>query len=157
MKTLVKSALCLAVGLLMAASANAQDKKVDPTGKWTWSFEGRNGNTFTSTLMLKMEGDKLTGTVMGRGGRGRRGGNGGGNGGGNAAGQRQRAGTPIEDAKLKGDEISFTVTREFNGNKFVSKYTAKITGDTMKGKISSERNGQTRERDFEAKRETEKK
>lgn len=147
MKTFMKSALGLAAGLLIAVSASAQDSKVDPSGKWTWSFEGRNGNTITSTLMLKMDGDKLIGSVMGRGRRG----------GGNGGGQARANGTPIEDAKLKGNEISFTVTREFNGNKFVSKYTAKITGDTMKGKISSERNGQTRERDFEAKRETEKK
>ena len=88
---------------------------------------------------MKTEGDKLTGTLSapGRGG--------------------QAVDAAIADAKVKGDEISFTVTREFNNTKVTSKYNGKISGDTIKGKIETERNGQTNSRDWEAKRDTEKK
>jgi hypothetical protein len=58
---------------------------------------------------------------------------------------------------VKGDEVSFTVTREFNGNKFTTKYNGKVTADTIKGKTESQRNGETQSRDWEAKRATEKK
>lgn len=134
MKALLKTSLCLAVGLLLAGSATAQDKKIDPNGKWTWTAPGRDGAVRTNVLTLKLEGDKLTGTVSGR-----------------------QQDTAIEEAKIKGDEVSFQVTREFNGNKMVSKYTAKIAGDTMKGKSATDRNGEVQEREFEAKREVAKK
>jgi hypothetical protein len=143
MKTLLKSALCLAVTLLVVPTASAQDKKVDPNGKWTWTTEGRNGQTRTNSVTLKLDGEKLTGTVTGFRGRG----------GGGGAPQD----TAIEDAKIAGNEVSFKVTREFNGNSFVSKYSAKIAGDTMKGKMIFDRGGETMEREFEAKREAAKK
>jgi hypothetical protein len=113
----------------MSVSIRAEDK-ADPTGTWKWSFTGQNGQTFETTAKLKAEGDKLTGTVSGR--------------------NRE---TEIENGKIKGDEISFAVTRERNGNKFTTKYTGKISGDTIKGKSEFERNGETQSRDWEAKRE----
>ena len=149
MKAFLKTSLCLAVGLLLAGSASAQDKKVDPNGKWTWTSEGRDGAMRTNSITLKLEGDKLTGAVTGmRGGRG-----GGGGGAGGGAPQE----TPIEEAKIKGDEITFQVTREGQNGKMVSKYTAKIAGDTLKGKWTLDRNGDVMEREFEAKREAAKK
>jgi hypothetical protein len=122
----------LAVCLLFALglTASAADKKADPTGTWKWSFTGQGGQTRETTLKLKLDGDKLTGTISGRGGE-----------------------TAIEEAKVKGEEISFQVTREFNGNKVVTKYNGKITGDTIKGKMESQRDGQPQSRDWEAKRE----
>jgi len=126
--------------LALGAVVQAQDKKADPTGTWTWTTPGRNGGPDRkSTLKLKVEGDKLTGTLSapGRGG--------------------QSNDSAIADGKLKGDEISFTVIREFGGNKITAKYNGKISDDSIKGKIETERNGQTNSRDWEAKRETEKK
>lgn len=121
-------AICL---LFVTASAlSAADKKADPTGTWKWSFTGQNGQTRETTLKLKLDGEKLSGSVTGRNGD-----------------------TAIDDAKIKGDEISFAVTREFNGNKFTAKYNGKLAGDTIKGKIETERDGETRSRDWEAKRE----
>ena len=119
--------LFLALGL----PAQAADKKNDPTGTWTWSVPGRDGNTREVTGKLKLEGDKLTGSISGR--------------------QNE---TAIEDAKLNGDEISFKVTREFNGNKMVQKFKGKISGDSIKGKIETDRDGETNSRDWEAKRST---
>jgi hypothetical protein len=60
--------------------------------------------------------------------------------------------TAIEDGKFKDGEVSFSVTRERNGQKFTQKYTGKIDGDTLKGKIEFERDGKAETRDFEAKR-----
>jgi len=116
--------------LTLAATANAEDKKADPNGTWKWSFTGQNGQARETTMKLKLEGEKLTGTVSGRNGD-----------------------TAIENANLKGEEISFSVTREFNGNKMTSKYNGKLSGDSIKGKIETERDGEARSRDWEAKRE----
>lgn len=91
------------------------------------------------TLKLKVDGEKLTGTLSSPGRDG------------------QTTETAIADGKVKGEEVSFTVTREFNGNKMVSKYNGKVSADAIKGKIESERNGQPQSRDWEAKRSDEKK
>ena len=90
----------------------------------------RTGRTH---LALKLEGDKLTGklTAPGRGG--------------------QRNETTINDAKLTGADVSFTVVRTFNGNSFTNKYSGTITNGTIKGKIEFVRNGDTQSRDWEAK------
>ena len=59
--------------LLLGAltQAQADDKKVDPSGTYIWTMPGRNGGADrTNTLVLKLEGDKLTGKLSapGRGG-----------------------------------------------------------------------------------------
>ena len=134
---LLKAAAC--AGLVLCAyspvTVQAADK-ADPTGTWTWTTPGRNGNPGRkATLKLKAEGDKVTGKVTSPGRQG------------------AENETEISDGKLKGDEVSFNVTREFNGNKVVMKYNGKVSGDTIKGKVESERNGNPQSRDWEAKRE----
>jgi hypothetical protein len=127
---------CAALALTTVTQVQAQ--KVDPTGTWTWSTPGRQGGSpRQSTLKLKLDGDKVTGTLSTPGRQG---------------GQAREA--SIDNGKLKGDELSFSVTREFGGNSFTSKYTGKISGDSVKGKIETERDGQTATRDWEAKRST---
>lgn len=137
---LTKVALGVILALGMIVPLQAQDKKADPAGTWTWTMQGRNGGPERKvTLKLKVEGDKLTGKISApaRGGESRD--------------------TEIKDGKIKGSEISFTVSRENNGNTFTQKYSGKVTEDTIKGKIEFERNGETRSRDWEAKRATDKK
>lgn len=133
MQRIVSSLFRLAACLLLATTVSAvraEDKPVDPTGTWTWSMTTPNGQTRETTLKLKKEGDKITGTVSGR-----------------------QSDTPIEDVKLTGNEISFKVVRERDGNKFTSKYTGKISGDSIKGKSEfTGQDGETRSRDWEAKR-----
>jgi hypothetical protein len=122
----------LAVGTVVQAA--------DATGTWSWTRPGRNGGAETKmTLKLKADGEKLTGTLSSPGRDG------------------AVTDTAISDGKVKGDEVSFTVTREFNGNKMVSKYNGKVSADSIKGKIESDRGGQTQSRDWEAKREADKK
>ena len=129
---LLKLAACamLILGPLAAHAADA-------SGTWTWSVPGRDGGEARkSTLKLKVDGEKVTGTIAAPGRQG-----------------AQAKDVEISDGKIKGDELSFSVTREFNGNKMTMKYSGKVSGDSIKGKIESERDGNTRSRDWEAKRE----
>ena len=106
-------------------------------GTWTWSTPGRNGGEArTSTLKLKSDGDKLTGKISAPGRQG---------------GEARE--TDIEDGKIKGDEVSFKVVREFNGNKMTQKFNGKLSGDSIKGKMEIDRGqGDPISRDWEAKR-----
>ena len=109
-----------------------KDSKAKVDGTWKWSFTTQNGDKREGSAKLKQEGDKVTGTIAGR----------------------QGNDTEIKDGKIDKDgTLSFTVTREFNGNSMTQKYTGKVEGDTIKGKMETTRDGQTRERDWEAKRE----
>jgi hypothetical protein len=136
--SVVTLGLCAFFVLGLLETVQAQEKKAD--GTWTWTMPGRNGGPERKlTLKLKVEGEKLTGTLTSPGRDG------------------TTSETKIEDGKIKGEEVSFTVTREFNGNKMTSKYKGKVSADTIKGKIESERNGEAQSRDWEAKRTTEKK
>lgn len=134
--------LASAAFLCSVLTVSAEDKKVDPTGTWTWTQQGRGGQgggdgggqPRETVLKITKEGDKLAGTLAGgRGGE-----------------------TKLEDVKLEGDQISFKVTREFQGNSFTSKYSGKVSADSIVGKIEMERDGQTRSRDWTAKRKAEK-
>ena len=107
-------------------------------------------NPRKTTLKLKADGEKLTGTLTQPMGGGRRGGAGG-------AAAAAPEPTPIEisDGKVKGDEISFSVKREFNGNAFVTKYNGKVDGDKITGKIElpARGGGDPQTRDWTATRE----
>ncbi len=64
------------------------------------------------TLKLKLEGDVLTGAMLGRNGQE----------------------TPIQDGTYKDGAVSFKVVRERNGQKITTKYAGKVSDDTIKGK-----------------------
>lgn len=138
MRTLLAAALAVGLGGL----AYAQGAKNDPTGTWKWETEF-GGQKRETVLKLKLEGDKLTGTITG-GGRGGKGGKGGGKGGGEAK---------IEDGTYKNGEVAFSVTREGKDQKVTTKYKAKVEGDAMKGTIEGNFGGKEFKREFEAKRE----
>lgn len=127
----MRGLLVAAVVMGLTATVRA-DEKANPTGTWKWS-NTFNNQTRESTLKLNLEGDKLTGSMLGR--------------------NDQQ--TPIENATYKDGEVSFTVTRERNGQKMTAKYSGKVSGDTIKGKVETERDGQTRSRDWEATRSKE--
>ena len=56
---------------------------------------------------------------------------------------------PIADGKITGDNISFTVTREFGGNTMKWNFTGTVAGDEMKMKREG---GQGEPSEFVAKR-----
>jgi hypothetical protein len=128
MRPWTAAALVLAlVGL--TGQAKADDKKANPTGTWKWTVNF-GGQEREFTLKLKADGEKLTGKFV------------------TADGNE----TDIEDGKFKDGEVTFKVTRERDGNKFVTKYKGKVSGDTIKGESERERDGEVRKRDWEAKR-----
>lgn len=119
----------LSLGCVAAAVMLA----ADVTGKWTAEVQGRGGNTMTVTMNLKADGSNLTGTVSGRNGD-----------------------TDISDGKIEGDNLSFKVVREFNGNQFTQNYKGKLDGDTIHFTVTTEggNRGAGRSREFDAKRAT---
>jgi hypothetical protein len=126
MRRLVVAAVVVAlVGLVSSAQAAE-----NPTGTWKWETNF-GGKARENTLKLKLDGDKLTGSMLGR----------------------DNQEVPIENATFKDDKVSFTYTREFNGQKFTMKYNGTVKGDTITGKSEFEREGQTQSRVWEAKRQ----
>jgi hypothetical protein len=89
---------------LFAISASA----TDVAGTWKASIETPNG-TMENTFVFKLDAGKLTGTVTGQMGE-----------------------APISEGKLDGDNISFAVVRDFNGQQFKITYSGKVNGNEMK-------------------------
>jgi hypothetical protein len=126
MRRLIALTVAVAVvGLALSASA------ADATGTWKWTATIQ-GKTRDSTAKLKQEGDKLSGMYVG--------------------GQSNDE-TPIEDAKISGDKISFKVTRERNGQKFTTAYSGTLKDDTITGTSERERDGQKQSSEWVAKRQ----
>lgn len=117
------------------ASIQAEDTKSDASGTYFWVMPGRAGRPDrTNTLVLKVEGEKVTGTIAmpGRGGG---------------------PGTPsqISEGKLSGADVSFSVVRTYNGTTFTNKYSGTVGNESIKGKVEFNRNGEPQTRDWEAK------
>jgi hypothetical protein len=129
-KSQALAALTLAFGWL-GSSALAADANV--VGTWKSSFTTADGQTIESTLKVKQEGDKLSGTVIGRNGNE----------------------YPMDEVKLTGDQLALKVSRERNGEKVTLKVVATLSGDSLKGKLESNWGGEDRKADWEAKRMTE--
>jgi len=117
--------------VLLTAFISVANAVEDPTGTWKSSVM-LGKKTQDVTIKLKLEGDKLTGTFGG------------------GQGNREAA---ISDGTFKDDLVSFSVTREQKGEKLTQKYTGTVSGDTIKGKVDTERGGKSRTSDWEAKRQ----
>jgi len=128
-----KFAITLAAAFALVLASPAQDKKPSgATGTWKLAFTAPDGNAIAVTLKLKQDGNKLGGLYVGRNGQE----------------------TALDDGgTMKGDEVAFSITRERNGQKIVSKVAGKITGDAFKGKISATVEGQDFSADIEGRRE----
>jgi hypothetical protein len=106
----VAALVLVAVSAGLAAQAPSQAPKVNVTGSWESSIESPQGNA-TSAATYKQEGEKLTGTHVGQ------------------MGELPLSGT------VKGNDISFTITIDAEGQKFILTYTGKVEGDTIKGSV----------------------
>src|SRR5688572_26531445 len=92
-------ALCSVLALSSIPSASAQDKATSATGTWSWTQAGREGAEGRKmTLTLKQDGEKLTGKLSSPGRDG---------------GEARE--TEISEGSVKGSDVAFSVTREFNG------------------------------------------
>jgi len=128
MKRIMNSlVLAFACGMLLmlAGSALAADEPASVAGTWEMTSQGQNG-PMTQTLTIQQDGGTIKGTLTGR-----------------------RGDAPLEGT-VTGNKVSFTVKRQNqNGDTMVMEYTATVEGDSLKGKVHSERFG---DRDFTAKR-----
>ena len=132
MKKLALVAFLLGLfGLIAVNTAVAADKD-DPTGTWKWKTKFGE-KEFEQTLKLELKDGKLSGTMPGFG--------------------KDAKEIKIEDAKFKDGEVSFSVTRTRKDVKTVSKYSGKVSGDTIKGTVIRERDGKEEKSDWEAKKE----
>jgi hypothetical protein len=126
----IRTILLASLVLVLTSAAFADDKKpATADGTWTWKYKLRDGTEGEAKLKLKQDGDKLTGTYI----------------------AREGAETPIEEGKITGDELTFTVNRMVGDQKMKFDYKGKLEGDTITGKIMFGREKPT-PHDWEAKR-----
>jgi hypothetical protein len=112
MKITSKAIRC---AIALAAISLGVSFAADIDGKWTAQVEGRNGPR-TETLMLKASGNTLTGSIEGRGGA-----------------------VQISNGTVDGDQVSFTVVREFRGNQVTQQYKGAFSGGELKLTMSGGR------------------
>jgi hypothetical protein len=125
----MKAILSMALVLGLCGFAGAADK-VDPVG--TWKCEYKIGEQqLTSTLTIKKDGDKLTGTMS-------------------WPNQKE---TNLKDLKLKDGTLTFSAVRKIMDNEIPVEYTFTIDGDKLKGKGAAEFGNQKQEFDINGKRE----
>ena len=105
-------------------------RAADVEGTWKWSNSFGNFQ-FTSTAELKQEGEKVTGKIL----------------------SRRGSDTEIKEGSFKDSKISFNTERERDGEKFVTKYRGKISGDTITGTIRTTYRGEPRTNEWTATRE----
>jgi hypothetical protein len=126
----MKAILSAALVLGLTGLAGARDDKADPVGTWKCSYE-IGGMKRESTLKIKKDGDKITGTMS-------------------WPDQKEQA---LKDLKLKDGELTFSAERMIMDNKITVEYKLKIDGDKLKGKGAADAGGGKVEFDIEAKRE----
>jgi hypothetical protein len=103
--------ITLLAGAVMSLTALA----ADVTGKWSGEQQGRNGPR-TVTFDLKQDGAKLTGSTTG------------------FQGQTQE----ISEGKVEGDNVSWVIKIERNGNEMKMMYSGTVAGGEMKLKVQRE-------------------
>ena len=121
--------LTLALGVCGLAGA-AENKAADPVGTWNCEYE-IGGQQRTSTLEIKKDGDKLTGTMS----------------------WTNQKDEKLRDLKFKDGKLTFSAVRKIMDNEIPIDYTLTIDGDKLKGKGEAEFGGEKREWDIEGKRE----
>jgi hypothetical protein len=126
----MKAILSMALVLGVCGFAGAADDKAEPVGTWKCEYE-IGGQNRTSTLTIKKDGDKLSGTMT----------------------WTDQKDEPLKDVKLKEETLTFSAVRKLMGNEITVEYTLKIDGDKLTGKGAAEFGGEKQEFDFNGKRE----
>ena len=106
-KNILASFLVIGVALILASGTLAQRSVA---GDWDAVFNTPGGPQSLG-LILKVDGEKLTGTA-----------------------KRSRGDVPLTGT-IKGDDITFSYTVEYNGNAVTLSFTGKVKGDTMSGTV----------------------
>ena len=113
------------------SSDRAQSTPV-AVGEWTWEYEGFRGRKVEDSVKLAVEEGSVTGEHQGFFGS-----------------------TKIDNGKLDGNEVSFSVSRSFGDRKMTSTYSGKVEGDKITGSIETEGFNDTRKIDWNAYRKPE--
>ena len=100
-------------------------REAEGTWKWTNSF---GEFKVESTLKLKQEGEKVTGKIS----------------------SRRVRDTEIKNGKFTDGEISFEIERDRDGEKLISRYYGRISGDKIQGKMELNFFGRPRTNDWHA-------
>jgi hypothetical protein len=122
-------------GVLMSVSVVLMTASIalaaDINGKWKGALDTPDGQ-ITNTFTFKVDGEKVTGAVF-----------------------SSRSGTeaPIENGTLKGDDLSFAVTRNVEGNQIKLRYTGKVKTDEIAMTVAGDVGGQSFEMQMTVKRE----
>ncbi|HVS36911.1 MAG TPA: hypothetical protein VMS17_15230 [Gemmataceae bacterium] len=125
----MKAILSMALALVVCGLAGAADK-VDPVGTWKCEYE-IGGQKRTSTLTIKMDGDKLAGTMS----------------------WPDQKETNLKDLKLKDGTLTFSAVRKIMDTEIAVTYTLTIDGDKLTGKGAAESGGDKYEWDINGKRD----
>jgi hypothetical protein len=104
----MKATLTAVLVLGLCGYAGAAD--ADPVG--TWKLEYDIGQKREATLVIKKDGDKLSGTMTFQ--------------------DKQEA--KLKDVTLKGNELTFSAERELKDMKLTINYKLKVDGDKIQGK-----------------------
>ncbi len=125
----VKVVSLFAAGALSLIAVE-QTSRSPLNGMWQWKFTMPDGSEVSPRLRFKTKDGELVGTT------------------------RFRAGSeaPLANIKLKGSEVSFDVVREYEDEKVLTHYSGKLSGDTIKGKVTSKSHGEELTYDWDAKR-----
>ncbi|HTD66888.1 MAG TPA: hypothetical protein VK846_10210 [Candidatus Limnocylindria bacterium] len=123
---------CLfAVVFTMNLTAAEPAKKKSPIeGFWMWSFTNVDGSYVTPRVRFRTKDDELIGATRFRSG----------------------SETPVTNLTFQGSQVSFDVVRAHNGEEVLTHYAGKLSGDTIKGKVTAKANGEERSYDWIARR-----
>ncbi len=96
----------------LVSAQEAGKMKVDPSGTWRREYDW-NDTRIEEVLRLKLKEDgKVVGTLS-----------------------RNDATSEIEDGKFKGDELSFSVSNEYQGTEWTTSFKGIIKGDEVNGTV----------------------
>ena len=128
----MKAILSATLVLGLCGLAGAQGDKVDPVGTWKCDYE-IGSQKLMATLTIKMDGDKLAGTMS----------------------WPDQKETNLKDLKLKEGPLTFSAERKLPGmnDAITVEYNLTIDGDQLQGKGAVEAGGKKREFDIKGKRE----
>ena len=95
--------------LFLAAVAAALLSAADISGTWKTSYTTENGLVREADLVLKVDGERLTGTLT-----------------------SERGSARIEQGEVRGSSISFILVRKGNGDEIQVEYRGTVEGSDMK-------------------------
>lgn len=108
MKTVIRTAIILAIAILASTQAGAQATNV--TGEWAFTVTTDQGSG-NPTITFKQDGEKLTGKYNGQ------------------------LGVADLTGSVKGDAITFTFTVDVQGQQAPVTYKGTVEKNTMKGSL----------------------